>query len=84
MLTGGVLGDDVYLRQSRMNAFVAPSGIWGQETRLDVSRNDCLTTGEDFSALINQAVVETFFRVPKVNWKTQPKPAGTNGQLSIE
>ena len=54
------------------------------DTRLDVSRNDCLTTVEDFSALINRAVVETFFRVPKINWKTQPKPAGPNGQLSIE
>ena len=53
------------------------------DARLDVSINDCLTTVEDFSSLINRAVVETFFRIPKKNWKTQPKPAGPNGQLSI-
>ncbi|KAL7391609.1 hypothetical protein ABVT39_011636 [Epinephelus coioides] len=54
------------------------------DTRLDVPRNDCLTTTEDFTSMINRALVETFFCDPKVNWKTQPKPAGPNGQLSIE
>ena len=44
----------------------------------------CVTMSEDFPALINRAVVETFFRVPKVNWRRRPKPAGPDGQLSIE
>ena len=54
------------------------------DKRMDLSRNICLTTLEDFSAMTNRAVVETFFHVPKINWKTQPKPAGPNGQLSVE
>lgn len=55
-----------------------------EETRIDAPQNTCLTTLEDFSAMTNRAVVETFFHVPRVNWQTQPKPAGPNGQLSIE
>ena len=55
-----------------------------EKTRIDAPQNTCLTTLEDFSAMTNRAVVETFFHVPRVNWQTQPKPAGPNGQLSIE
>ena len=42
---------------------------------LDVSLDDtgsspvCTTESMDFQALINRAVLETFFRVPKINWK---------------
>lgn len=53
------------------------------DARLNVSTNVCITTLDDLSAMINRAVVETF-RVPKLNWKTQPLPAGPNGQLSME
>ena len=57
---------------------------------LDVSWDDtettrrCVTTLEDFPPLINRAVLDTFFHVPKINWRRRPKPQGPNGQLSIE
>lgn len=56
----------------------------GIERLGDSSSNLCLSTLEDVRAMINRAVIETFFRVPKRNWRTQPKPAGPNGQLSVE
>lgn len=46
--------------------------------------NVCLSTVEDVVAMTNRGVLETFFRVPKVNWISQPKPAGAHGQLSDE
>lgn len=44
----------------------------------------CVTMLEDFPPLINRAVLEIFFHVPKINWKSWPRPEGPNGQLSIE
>ncbi|XP_061877782.1 uncharacterized protein LOC133630284 [Entelurus aequoreus] len=44
----------------------------------------CVTSSEDFPSLINRAVLETFFHVPKINWKRRPRPQGENGQLSID
>jgi hypothetical protein len=32
--------------------------------------------------LLNKTVLETFFWVPKINWKKRPTPEGPNGQLS--
>ncbi|CAL8300473.1 unnamed protein product [Boreogadus saida] len=32
--------------------------------------------------LLNKPVLETFFWVPKINWKKRPTPEGPNGQLS--
>ena len=32
-------------------------------------------------SLINRAVLETFFYVPKINWKRRLKPQGLNEQL---
>lgn len=55
-----------------------------REERLGDSNGACLSTLEDVRAMLNKSVIETFFRVPKLNWKTQPKPAGANGQLSAE
>ncbi|XP_056432861.1 P2X purinoceptor 7-like [Gadus chalcogrammus] len=42
----------------------------------------CVTAMEDFPSLVNRAVLETFFRVPKINWKRRPIPEGPDGQLS--
>ena len=33
-------------------------------------------------SLINRAVLETFFYVPKINWKRRLKPQGLSEQLS--
>lgn len=44
----------------------------------------CVTSDNDFPALINPADVETFFHVPKINWKKRPRPEGPNGQLSVK
>ncbi|CAL8342946.1 unnamed protein product [Arctogadus glacialis] len=33
---------------------------------------------------MNSGDLETYFRIPKVNWKRQPKPAGTNGHLTVK
>ena len=55
----------------------------------DVSRDDTsdtiqcfVTTSEDFPPLIKRAVLETFFYVPKINWKRRLRPQGPNEQLS--
>ncbi|KAK7168520.1 hypothetical protein R3I93_004741 [Phoxinus phoxinus] len=50
----------------------------------DTQENHCFVQSEDFPALINKAVLETFFHVPKVNWRRRPIPEGPNGQLSTE
>lgn len=57
--------------------------ISGDSTVQDRVRPVCITEHNDFSALINTGVLETFFNVPKINWKKRPKPAGLNGQLSV-
>lgn len=55
--------------------------ISGEE---DSTQRDCVTTNDAFPALVNPAVVETFFHLPKINWKKRPRPSGPNGQLSVE
>ena len=44
----------------------------------------CVTTNEDFTAMIHPAVLNFFFRRDKVNWKKKNTPSGRNGQLSTE
>ena len=44
----------------------------------------CVTTTEDFTAMIHPAVLSFFFRRDKVNWKRKNTPSGPNGQLSAE
>lgn len=39
-------------------------------------------TDRDVRDLIKRPVIETFFYVPKINWKKRPKPEGLDGQLS--
>ncbi|KAM4530080.1 uncharacterized protein PAE49_022740 [Odontesthes bonariensis] len=41
----------------------------------------CITENE-VRQLLNKPVLETFFWVPKINWKKRPVPEGPNGQLS--
>lgn len=41
----------------------------------------CVTDNE-VRLLINRPGLETFFWVPKINWKKLPRPEGPNGQLS--
>ncbi len=51
--------------------------ISGEEDR---TQGDCITTNDAFKAVLNPAVVETFFCLLKINWKKHPRPSGTNGQ----
>ncbi|CAM4708530.1 unnamed protein product [Leuciscus chuanchicus] len=39
-------------------------------------------TDRDVRDLLRRPVIETFFYVPKHNWKKRPRPEGLNGQLS--
>ena len=41
----------------------------------------CIAVNE-VRQLINKPVLETFFWVPKINWKKRPTPEGPNEQLS--
>nr|XP_055062721.1 uncharacterized protein LOC129445787 [Misgurnus anguillicaudatus] len=49
-----------------------------------VSASVCITNHKDFPAILNAGVLQTFFHIPKINWKKRPRPAGPNGQLSSE
>ncbi|XP_041789086.1 uncharacterized protein LOC121627487 [Chelmon rostratus] len=44
----------------------------------------CIANNNDLPAILNAGVLETFFHIPKINWKKRPKPAGPDGQLSAE
>ncbi|XP_051992948.1 uncharacterized protein LOC127651242 isoform X2 [Xyrauchen texanus] len=44
----------------------------------------CVTEHPSFVPHMDRGVLETYFRIPKINWKRQPKPAGTNGRLSVK
>ncbi|XP_055025174.2 uncharacterized protein [Misgurnus anguillicaudatus] len=44
----------------------------------------CVVNHPSFAPHMDSGVLDTYFRIPKVNWKRQPKPAGTNGRLSIK
>jgi len=62
---------------------VLPSMVSSNTTE-DESDRVCVTTTEDFTAMIHQAVLTFFFRRDKVNWKRKNTPSGPNGQLSAE
>ncbi|KAG1928990.1 P2X purinoceptor [Pimephales promelas] len=51
---------------------------------LQPGNEKCVTCTEEFPALIQKTVLDTFFFVPKINWKKRPQPEGPNGQLSID
>ena len=44
----------------------------------------CITNHNDFPAILNAGVLQTFFHIPKINWKKHSRPAGPDGQLSSE
>ena len=49
--------------------------------RAKISESDedtdvCVVEHPSFAAHMDSGALETFFRIPKVNWKRQPKPAG--------
>ncbi|KAK0141730.1 Cilia- and flagella-associated protein 221 [Merluccius polli] len=43
----------------------------------------CVVDHPSFAPHMDSGVLETYFRIPKVNWKRQPKPTGPNGRLSV-
>ncbi|KAK0138485.1 hypothetical protein N1851_024993 [Merluccius polli] len=44
----------------------------------------CVVDHPSFAPHMDSGVLETYFRIPKVNWKRQPKPTGPNGRLSVK
>ena len=44
----------------------------------------CVTLHNSFGPHLDRHVLETYFRIPKINWKNQPRPAGPGGRLSLE
>ncbi|KAJ8349465.1 hypothetical protein SKAU_G00245950 [Synaphobranchus kaupii] len=50
----------------------------------DDPRTTCITHHKDFPALLNPAVLETFFHIPKINWKRQPAHQAPDGELTVE
>lgn len=53
----------------------------GEEDEERGESPSCITEKE-VRQLLNKPVLETFFWVPKINWKKRPVPEGPNGQLS--
>ena len=43
----------------------------------------CMTTHRSFFAHIDSGVLETYFTIPKINWRRQPDPEGPGGTLSL-
>ncbi|XP_056449914.1 uncharacterized protein LOC130385435 [Gadus chalcogrammus] len=50
----------------------------------DEDTDICVVDHPSFAAHMDSGVLDTYFRIPKVNWKRQPKPAGTNGRLTVK
>ncbi|CAL8397898.1 unnamed protein product [Boreogadus saida] len=50
----------------------------------DEDTDVCVVEHPSFAAHMDSSALETCFRIPKVNWKRQPKPAGTNGRLTVK
>ena len=44
----------------------------------------CIRSHEYFDGHLNAGVLDTYFRIPKVNWKRDNTPAGPNDTLSLE
>lgn len=44
----------------------------------------CITHHQDFPTILHAGVLQTFFHIPKINWKKRPRPAGPDGQLSSD
>ena len=50
----------------------------------DEDTDICVVDHPSFAPHMDSGVLDTYFRIPKVNWKRQPKPAGTNGRLTVK
>ena len=46
--------------------------------------NSCIINHPEFPHITSRGVLRTLFHVPKINWRKRPKPAGPNGELSVE
>ena len=44
----------------------------------------CIRHHEYYEGHLNPGVLDTYFRIPKINWKPNPTPGGPNGTLSNE
>lgn len=63
--------------------------LWRPETddrdsETDDHSSPCITNCDEFAAMTNRAVLETFFLMKKINWTQRPTPAGPDGHLSNE
>ena len=50
----------------------------------DEDTDICVVEHPSFALHMDSGILETYFRIPKVYWKRQPKPAGTNGRLTVK
>ncbi|XP_077061941.1 uncharacterized protein LOC143714601 [Siphateles boraxobius] len=50
----------------------------------DKDMDVCVLNHPSFAPHMDRGVLETYFRIPKVNWKRQLKPAGTNARLTVK
>ncbi|XP_059921533.1 P2X purinoceptor 7-like [Gadus macrocephalus] len=60
---------------------VVTAGMANLNVSVDETVSPCISINE-VRQLLNKTVLETFFWVPKINWKKRPTPEGPNGQLS--
>ena len=60
---------------------VVTAGMANLNVSVDETVSPCISLNE-VRHLLNKTVLETFFWVPKINWKKRPTPEGPNGQLS--
>ena len=44
----------------------------------------CVSDHPSFSAHLDSGVLATYFRIPKLNWRLQPKPDGGGGRMSLK
>ena len=64
--------------------------LQGNDEEDDATREDefdepiCVTLHPSFGPHLDEYVLETYFRVPKKNWRRQPLPQGPNGRLALE
>ncbi len=48
------------------------------------SASVCITHHQDFPTILNAGVLQTFFHIPKINWRKRPRAAGPDGEMSSE
>ncbi|CAL8397646.1 unnamed protein product [Boreogadus saida] len=60
---------------------VVTTGMANLNVSVDETVSPCISINE-VRHLLNKTVVETFFWVPKINWKKRPTPEGPNGRMA--